>query len=99
VAFRIGDTSVTTDDVDQRIERSKPVRRGGPGSDDGADTFRRDAAKSMAFQIMLEDEADQRGIAVAGNEVSDALQVLIDQRYREGGHRQTHRLQRVLAAR
>jgi peptidyl-prolyl cis-trans isomerase C len=85
VAFRIGDTSVTTDDVDQRIERSKPVRRGGPGSDDGADTFRRDAANSMAVQIMLEDEADQRGIAVAGNEVSDARQVLIDQRYREWG--------------
>lgn len=33
---------------------------------------------------MLEDEADQRGIAVTGNELSDALQVLIDQRYLRG---------------
>jgi len=85
-AFRIGDTTVTADDVDQRIDALQALYGVAvPDSADGKDTFRRDAAKSMAVQIMLEDEADDRGIAVAEKEVSDTLQVLIDQRYPQGG--------------
>jgi peptidyl-prolyl cis-trans isomerase C len=86
VAFEVGDTSVSTDDVDQRIEALQALYGVEvPDDKDGEDTFRRDAAKSMAVQIMLEAEAEERGIAVAEKDVSDTLQLLIDQRYPQGG--------------
>lgn len=85
VAFEVGDTSVTTDEVDQRIEALQALYGVEvPDDKDGEDTFRRDAAKSMAVQVMLEEEADEGGIAVAEKEVSDTLRLLIEQRYPDG---------------
>jgi peptidyl-prolyl cis-trans isomerase C len=86
VAFEIGETQVTADEVDQRIDALQALYGVEvPDSEDGKDTFQRDAAKSMAVQVMLEDEAEERDIAVAEKDVSDTLQVLIDQRYPQGG--------------
>lgn len=86
VALEVGDTSVTTDEVDQRIEALQALYGVEvPDDKEGEDTFRRDAAKSMAVQVMLEEEADERGIVVAERDVSDTLRLLIDQRYPDGG--------------
>lgn len=85
-AFRLGDTTVTAADVDHRIDALHALYGvEAPDSAGGKDTFRGDAAKSMAVQIMLEEEAADRDIAIAEKDVSDTLQVLIDQRYPDGG--------------
>jgi peptidyl-prolyl cis-trans isomerase C len=85
-AFRLGDTTVTADQVDRRVEALGALY--GVEVPEGAEEksdFLRDAAKSMAVQLMLEDEADRRGIAVAAREIDDTLQGVIDQRYPDGG--------------
>lgn len=87
-ALEVGGTSVTVAQVDDRIDTLEAlygVKQ--PASGAGKSEFPRDVAKSMAVQIMLEDEAADRDIAVGDKEVSDALQMLIDQRYPDGGRR------------
>ncbi|KRB76090.1 hypothetical protein ASE01_13750 [Nocardioides sp. Root190] len=85
-AFRLGDVVVSADDVDRRVDGLQalygvqPPQEGAEKSD-----FLRDAAKSMAVQLMLEDEARARDIVIAAKEVDETLQALITQRYPDGG--------------
>lgn len=85
-AFELGEQVVTADDVDRRIDALEALygvqapTKGSERSD-----FLRDAAKSMAVQLMLEQEAEERDIVVAAKDVDSTLQSLITQRYPDGG--------------
>lgn len=85
-AFRFGEQVVTADDVDRRIEALEALYGVQvPAEKSKRSDFLRDAAKSMAVQLMLEDEAVERDIVVATKDVDDTLRGLISQRYPDGG--------------
>lgn len=85
-ALRLGDEVVTTEAVDQRIDALEALygvevpTKGSERSD-----FLRDAAKSMAVQIMLSEEAAEREIVIAEKQVDETLQRLVAERYPDGG--------------
>lgn len=85
-AFRLGDQVVTADEVDRRVDALEALYGVKQPEDAGERSdFVRDAAKSMAVQLMLQREAEQRDIVVAAKEVDDTLRTLIEQRYPDGG--------------
>jgi peptidyl-prolyl cis-trans isomerase C len=85
-AFRLGDQVVTADEVDRRIDALEALYGvQAPEKESEKSDFLRDAAKSMAVQLMLQDEAKERGIVIAAKEIDETLQGLIDQRYPDGG--------------
>lgn len=85
-AFRIGDQVVTAKEVDRRVDALEALYgvTEPTGRSERAD-FLRDAAKSMAVQLMLQDEARERDVVVPAKEVDDTLQQLVEQRYPDGG--------------
>ncbi|MCW2816075.1 MAG: hypothetical protein JWN84_3530 [Nocardioides sp.] len=86
VALQVSGTTFTADDVDDRVQALVALYGVEvPTDEKGLDTFRRDAAKSMAVQVMLEDEAAERSIVVADKEVTDTLDTIVEERYAEGG--------------
>ncbi len=85
-AFRLGDQVVTTQQVDRRVDALEALYGvEEPSSKGDRSEFLRDAAKSMAVQLMLEDEADRRHLTIGAKEVDDTLGKLIEQRYPDGG--------------
>jgi peptidyl-prolyl cis-trans isomerase C len=85
-AFRLGETEVSADAVDRRVEALQALYGVEVPADAGKrGDFRRDAAKSMAVQLMLTEEAAERDIVIADKEVSDTLRTLVEQRYPDGG--------------
>ncbi|WP_182378188.1 peptidyl-prolyl cis-trans isomerase [Nocardioides sp. WS12] len=85
-AFQLGDEVVMADDVDRRIDALEALYGvQAPEKKSEKSDFLRDAAKSMAVQLMLQDEAKERGIVIAAKEIDDTLQTLIEQRYPDGG--------------
>lgn len=85
-AFRVGDTTVTAVQVQERVDVLQALYGVTvPDSAEDADTFRRDAAKSMAVQVLMEDAAERMNLTVTDGEVDSALEALIEQRYPDGG--------------
>lgn len=85
-AFRIGDQVVSAKDVDRRVDALEALYGvEEPADEDDRADFLRDAAKSIAVQIMLHDEAAERDIVIPAKAVDDTLQQLIEQRYPDGG--------------
>lgn len=85
-AFGVGDTVVTSSQVQQRIDALKALYGVKVPSDPTKhDSFVRDAAKSMAVQIILQNEASRMGVGVTDKEVGATVDRLIAQRYPDGG--------------
>jgi PPIC-type PPIASE domain/SurA-like N-terminal domain len=85
-AFQLGEGVVTADEVNRRIDALEALYGvQAPEKKSEKSDFLRDAAKSMAVQLMLQDEAEKRGIVIAAKEVDGTLQSLIEQRYPDGG--------------
>lgn len=49
------------------------------------DTFRRDAAKSIAVSMLLDNQVDDRGIRVSDKKARDALDRFVSQQFGDGG--------------
>lgn len=78
VAFSYGGHFVTIDQLDQRVHTlsalySIKVPTGGPR----LSQFRRDAAKSMAVSMILEHEAQQKGVHVSQRQAEQGLESVI----------------------
>ncbi|WP_084254902.1 peptidylprolyl isomerase [Nocardioides sp. J54] len=85
-AFRIGDEVVTAKQVERRVDGLEALYGVEvPAAGSEREDFLRDAAKSMAVQRMLQQEAEERGIVVAAKDVDSTLQGIITQRYPDGG--------------
>lgn len=85
--MRVGDQVVTTEQLDERV--ASLVALYGvkvPEDPDGKAEFEREAAKSMALSLVLEDEAAARDIKVSEKESRAELDKIIDERL--GGDRQ-----------
>jgi peptidyl-prolyl cis-trans isomerase C len=77
-AFRIDDTVVSRDDLEDRIHVIEALYGVERPDGDGADDFRRDAAKSMVVSMLLEREAEDHDIVISDKAAQDALQKAID---------------------
>ena len=85
-AFRLGEEVVSADDVDRRIDALEALYGiQVPTKETEKSDFLRDAAKSIAVQIMLEEEAADRDIVIAEKQIDETLQDIIQQRYPDGG--------------
>lgn len=85
-AFSVGDQVVTSQAVQRRIATLKALYGVKvPTTGTKHDTFEQDAAKSMAVQIILQDEAEKKGIVVPTDQVTAVLNRLIMERYTDGG--------------
>ncbi|HWJ82437.1 MAG TPA: peptidyl-prolyl cis-trans isomerase [Nocardioides sp.] len=76
--FRYGDRVVTQDELDQRVEilgALYGVQR--PDGDKG-DEFDRDAAKSMAVSLILDDAAEDHDIVISDHAAQTQLDNLVD---------------------
>lgn len=84
-AFRVGQEVVAIQDVTRRVDALEALY--GVEQPVGAEEaeFLPDVAKSMAVQLMLRSEADERGIVVPAKVVDETLQTLVEQRYRGEG--------------
>lgn len=85
-AFVIGDHVVTRDELSQR-ERSLRALYGveRPKQSAKLDTFRRDLAKSVAVSLILDQAAQQRGIAIADTQARDVLDRYISAQFGDEG--------------
>lgn len=84
-AFEIDGDAVSTDQVDSRIEALTALYGVKvPSGKKKHDTFRRDATKSLAVQMMMEAAAQEKGVVIADKKVTDALTTLVEQRYPDG---------------
>lgn len=85
-AFKIDGTIVTKKQVDVRMKELHALYGVQiPTTATKLASFRRDTAKSMAVQRVLEDEASKRKLVVPQKDVTDTLNTLIQQRYPSGG--------------
>lgn len=86
VAVQVGERQLTEDELETRIQALKALYGlEEPTAGDELDTFRRDAAKSAAVSMVLQDAAAERGIVIADKAVDDMLAKLIRERYPDGG--------------
>jgi peptidyl-prolyl cis-trans isomerase C len=86
-ALKVGGAVISIDDVDSRMKALQAlygVEK--PTDPKKLDTFRRDTAKSMAVQRLMEAAASTKGIVIADKAVRDSVAALIEQRYPDGGH-------------
>lgn len=83
--FRAGDTVVTEDEFQQRIDVLealyvlKPPKQGPQ-----LDQFHKAAAKSVAVSLVLDRAAQERGIVIADKQARDALNKIIEEQLRGG---------------
>lgn len=80
VAFRIDSRNITVEKLDRRIDTLSALyslKKPADGSE--LQTFRRDAAKSMAVSMILADEAKDEGIVVSEDEARAGLDNVIKQ--------------------
>ncbi|TCK26276.1 peptidyl-prolyl cis-trans isomerase [Pseudonocardia endophytica] len=84
-AFRLGDRVVTTDELDRQVDTLRALYGVNPPTEpDQLDAFRRDAAKSYAVAIVLDDAARDEGVVAADKAVNDTLSRFIAQQLGEG---------------
>lgn len=81
-AFAVGDDVVTEDELDERNETLRALYgiEAPPGGEQLAD-FRRQSAKSMAINIVLERAFEDHDIEVPENEVDAAMAAFLDQSF------------------
>lgn len=85
--MRVGDRVVTAEQLDERVASLKALYGVKvPEDADQRAEFDREAAKSMALSLVLEDEATDRGIEVSEKESRAELDKIIEERL--GGDRQ-----------
>lgn len=78
-------TSVSEEDLLRRAELIEALYGLKPPEGEEADGYRRELAKSMATALIVEDEAERRGIVVADRAVRDALDRYIADFFPDGG--------------
>jgi len=79
IAFNVGERAVTVEQLDARIGVLSAMY--GVQVPDGAeekDKFRRDAAKSMAISIVMDEEAARNGITVSEEDASNELDAFLE---------------------
>lgn len=85
-AFAIGDDVVTEDRLDERMETLRALYGVVPPEDSGKlDTFRRDAAKSVAVSMLLDRLAAAHDVVIPDKQARDVLDRFIASRYADGG--------------
>lgn len=85
-AFAIGDEVVTRADLDHRAQALRALYGVERPQDPGKlDAFRRDLAKSVAVSMILDQEAEQRGIVIADRKARDVLDRYIAGQFGDGG--------------
>ncbi|GAB4009138.1 peptidylprolyl isomerase [Nocardioides ultimimeridianus] len=78
VAFAIGDRQVTIDQLDQRVHTLSALYSiKVPTAGDQLSTFRRDSAKSMAVSMILDAEAQRRGVRISDAEAELGLNSVV----------------------
>lgn len=83
--FRVGDTTVTEQQLDQRVTLLRAMYLVQPPTDPtGLDNFRRDSAKAMAVSQVLEDAEKARNIVIADKTANDELTKLLEKQYPQG---------------
>jgi peptidyl-prolyl cis-trans isomerase C len=83
--FRVGDTTVTEQQLDDRVKLLRAmylVRQ--PTDPAGLDNFRRDSAKAMAVSQVLDDAEKARNIVIADKTANDELTNLLEKQYPRG---------------
>lgn len=84
-AFRIGDRVVTVDELDRQVDTLRALYGVQPPADPAAtDGFRRDAAKSYAVAIVLDDAALDQGVQIADKAARDVLDRFVAGQLGEG---------------
>ncbi|MEU4377241.1 peptidylprolyl isomerase [Pseudonocardia alni] len=85
-ALAVGDVVVTSDELDQRVQTLQALYGVEPPTEpDRLDSFRRDAAKSVAVSTLLDQEAVARGLVVSDKEAGDVLNRFVEQQFGPGG--------------
>lgn len=85
-AFRVGDHTVTEAELERRIDTLVALYRlREPEDGPEREVFRREAAKSMAVSMILDEEADATGVSVSDEEARRGLAKVIEERL--GGDR------------
>lgn len=85
-ALEVRGRVITVEELERRVEvrralyGEQPAREG-----QGASAYRRDVAKAVAAGVIVEEEVDGRDLQAAENEVRDALERFIAERFPEGG--------------
>ena len=84
--LRVAGTTVSQDELARRAEVVQALYGLSPPEDAAkADAYRRELAKSMAMALIVDRDAQRRGIVVADKSVRDALDRYIADTFPEGG--------------
>ncbi len=84
-AFRLAGRVVTTDELDRQVDTLRALYGVTPPTEPAElDAFRRDAAKSYAVAIVLDDAAVEEGVVVADKAANDSLSRFVAQQLGEG---------------
>ncbi|NBH07482.1 peptidyl-prolyl cis-trans isomerase [Amycolatopsis sp. SID8362] len=84
-AFRVGDRTVTADQLAAMVETWRAMYGVQPPQDEATlGKFRKDSAKAYAVSLILQQAAQDRGIVVGDKVAQDALSRLISQQLGEG---------------
>ncbi|SNR84091.1 peptidyl-prolyl cis-trans isomerase C [Haloechinothrix alba] len=85
-AFVVGDEMVTRDELDQRMDTLHALYGvEEPDDPDERDEFRRDAAKSVAVSMILDDAVAEHDIEIPGKRTRDVLDRHITEEFDGGG--------------
>jgi peptidyl-prolyl cis-trans isomerase C len=81
-AFRVGEEVVSVDELDARNDSLRALYGiQEPLDDDALDDFRRQAAKSMAISVVLDDAVEDAGVEVSDAEVDEAVTAFVESRF------------------
>lgn len=85
-AFAVGNTVVTIDQLDSRVQTLQALYGVQPPTEPNKlDSFRRDAAKSVALSTVLDQETANRGIVISDKEAGDVLNRFVESQFGPGG--------------
>lgn len=84
VAFRYGEREVGIDELDGHIAMLSALYGVRPPAPERMGEFKRDAAKSYAVSLVLDDAAESRGIQVADKQARDTLSRFVTERLGPG---------------
>ena len=83
--IEVDGTEVSEEDLTRRAELVEALYGLAPPEGEQADAYRRELAKSMATSLIVDREAERRGVVVADRAVRDALDRYIADFFPEGG--------------
>lgn len=84
-AFVVGDTVVTEDELTARLDALRALYGIVEPDGEQADEFLRDAAKSMAVSVILENAQEERNIEISDKQARDVLDRYIVSQFGDGG--------------